>query len=139
MVKKFENIGLSDLDLISREVLDILSPNHIIILKGDLGVGKTTLTQRIMKNLGVKEDVSSPTFAIVNEYQGPIYHFDLYRIKDAEELEEIGFFEYLDSENMCLIEWPEIAEPYIDLPYVEINLSINEDNSRNVLILSYGE
>ncbi|MCL4106481.1 UNVERIFIED_CONTAM: hypothetical protein GTU68_030439 [Idotea baltica] len=89
----------------------------------------------MIAHLGCADHVSSPTFSIVNEYSGPIYHFDLYRIKDADELEDIGFMQYLDSENYCFIEWPEIAEPYLDMPYVEINISILENNTRNVLIL----
>ncbi|WP_235298828.1 tRNA (adenosine(37)-N6)-threonylcarbamoyltransferase complex ATPase subunit type 1 TsaE [Portibacter marinus] len=138
MEKEYTIRTLSELDSLSSIILSELGDKSIIILKGDLGTGKTTLAQKIVAAMGVADKVSSPTFSIVNEYSGPVYHFDLYRLKSIEELEEIGFFEYLDSGALCLIEWPELVVPYLDMPYLEINLSINEDNNRNVVVLSYG-
>jgi tRNA threonylcarbamoyladenosine biosynthesis protein TsaE len=92
----------------------LLKTTPILLLKGNLGAGKTTFTQVLLQFLGVIKGVSSPTFNIVNEYQTnlgeSIYHFDLYRIKHVVELEEMGFEDYLESGNICLIEWPEIAE-----------------------------
>jgi tRNA threonylcarbamoyladenosine biosynthesis protein TsaE len=87
----------------------------ILLLYGDLGAGKTTFSQQLLKAIGCTDQINSPTYSIVNEYQSPkgtIYHFDLYRIKNIAELDDIGFEEYLDNAYLCLIEWPDIYEPY---------------------------
>jgi tRNA threonylcarbamoyladenosine biosynthesis protein TsaE len=131
---------LEELSSLSKKILEDYPDKRIFIFHGDLGSGKTSLIKELIKNLHIQDEVSSPTFSIVNEYikdDSPIYHFDLYRINDFEELEEIGFFEYLDSGNYIFIEWPELIEDYIDLPYIEINMDILEDNNRNVIILEH--
>lgn len=130
---------LDNLEVLSQKIIKIIEQKHIVIFKGDLGSGKTTLIKMIVKQLRSEDHVSSPSFSIINEYrtdQKSIFHFDLYRIKEIEELEEIGFFDYLDSGNYCFIEWPEIIEDYLDMPYIEIKISIMENNYRNILILS---
>lgn len=84
---------------------------EIYCLNGDLGVGKTVFTQGFAKGFGVKEHVNSPTFTIVQEYEGshlPFYHFDVYRIVDVEEMEEIGYEDYFYGKGVCLIEWAEL-------------------------------
>lgn len=136
MAKEFNIKTLAELDKLSSKIIDLLEERKVVVLRGDLGSGKTTLVQKMIANLGSKDKASSPTFSIVNVYEGPIYHFDLYRIKSIEELEEIGFFEYIDSGHLCFIEWPDLAEDYLDMPYLQINMSILEDKTRNVLILS---
>jgi tRNA threonylcarbamoyladenosine biosynthesis protein TsaE len=95
----------------AQAVIGALGNSRIVACHGDLGAGKTTLIKAICRQLGVTHEMSSPTFAIVNEYAGtsPIYHFDLYRLEKEEELDGIGFEEYLDSGNWCFIEWPELA------------------------------
>ena len=88
-------------------------PGQIYTLNGDLGVGKTVLTQGFAKGLGITEAVNSPTFTIIQEYtEGrlPFYHFDVYRIGDIEEMEEIGYDDYFFGEGVCLIEWAELIE-----------------------------
>ncbi|HMX05011.1 MAG TPA: tRNA (adenosine(37)-N6)-threonylcarbamoyltransferase complex ATPase subunit type 1 TsaE [Chitinophagales bacterium] len=90
--------------------------SHIFLFHGEMGSGKTTLIKSMCRQLGVNEHTSSPTFAIVNTYQGTqhiIYHFDLFRLRDVHELEAIGFSEYVDSGNMLFIEWPEQALPLL--------------------------
>lgn len=85
----------------------------ILLLKGNLGAGKTTFTQQLVAALGSQDEVSSPTYSIVNEYnspQGKIFHFDLYRLKNIEEAYDFGIEEYLDNAFLCIIEWPEIYE-----------------------------
>lgn len=85
----------------------------VICLLGDLGVGKTVFTQGFASGIGVKEPVSSPTFTIIQEYEDgriPFYHFDVYRISDVEEMEEIGFEDYIYGEGVCLIEWANLIE-----------------------------
>lgn len=101
--------SLDKIDEIAEKIL-ILSKHKIFLLEGEMGVGKTTLTKAIAKQLGVKEVTSSPTFSLVNEYQsddGLLYHFDLFRLEDLSEAYDIGIEEYLDSDNFCFIEWPE--------------------------------
>ena len=97
-----------------------------MLLKGNLGAGKTTFTQFLMKSLGSKDEVSSPTYAIVNEYHTPkgnVFHFDLYRMKNIAEVYDIGMEEYLDNAFLCIIEWPEVYEEEIsDLPHHEIKI-----------------
>lgn len=99
-----------------QHIVDEVIPNlkyNILLLKGNLGAGKTTFTQFLLKNLGSEDEVNSPTYSIVNEYntpKGKIYHFDLYRLKNIEEVYDIGIEEYLDNSFLCIIEWPEVYE-----------------------------
>ena len=106
--------------------------NHeIVLISGEMGVGKTTLIKQILIGLNVIDNISSPTFSIINEYKTKskdlIYHMDLYRINRIEELEQIGFFEYLESGNLCFIEWGEIIENMIGEDYNKFNLIENGD------------
>lgn len=107
---------------------------RVFLLHGDLGAGKTTLAKALCNQLGVTEPVSSPTFSLVNEYTSPtvgtIYHMDLYRLEKASDLAQIGFEEYLDSGQLCLIEWPDLAEQYFDMPYVRVQIRVETDNIR---------
>ncbi|AZI20757.1 tRNA (adenosine(37)-N6)-threonylcarbamoyltransferase complex ATPase subunit type 1 TsaE [Chryseobacterium taklimakanense] len=99
-----------------QEVVNQILPklqHNLLLLKGNLGAGKTTFTQFLLKNLGSTDEVSSPTYAIVNEYRTPkgnVFHFDLYRMKSVGEVYDIGMDEYLDNAFLCIIEWPEIYE-----------------------------
>ncbi|MBR5475085.1 MAG: tRNA (adenosine(37)-N6)-threonylcarbamoyltransferase complex ATPase subunit type 1 TsaE [Lachnospiraceae bacterium] len=107
-------------------------PGKVYCLNGDLGVGKTVFTQGFSKGLGIEEPVNSPTFTIVQVYEEgriPLYHFDVYRLGDPEEIEEIGYEEYFFGEGVCLIEWPERIEDYIPEHAVTITIEkdLNED------------
>ena len=98
-------------------------PGDVYTLIGDLGVGKTVFTQGFAKGLGVEEHVNSPTFTIVQEYEDgrmPFYHFDVYRIGDIEEMDEIGFEEYVAGEGVCLIEWANLIEEILPEERTEI-------------------
>ncbi|KXZ39081.1 tRNA threonylcarbamoyladenosine biosynthesis protein TsaE [Alkalithermobacter thermoalcaliphilus JW-YL-7 = DSM 7308] len=103
----------------------LLKKGSVLCLKGDLGAGKTTLTQSIAKGLGIDEHITSPTFTIVNEYDGqiPLYHFDVYRIGSSDEMYDIGFDEYINKEGVCIIEWANIIEDIIpkECLWIEIN------------------
>ena len=94
---------------LAKEFAQKLSAGDVICLSGDLGAGKTVFAKGLCEGLNVNDCISSPTFTIVNEYEGklPVFHFDMYRIEDEDELIEIGYDEYLSSGGVCIIEWPE--------------------------------
>ena len=121
-------------EVVSFLIQQIKEGYKIVLLSGDLGSGKTTLTKAICDQLDIKEPVSSPTFSLVNEYFSPvlgtIYHMDLYRLEKTDDLVQIGLEEYLDSGQPCLIEWPGIAEPYIMMPHLRVSIRVETDNIR---------
>lgn len=111
-----------------RKIGSEAQPGDVYCLTGDLGVGKTVFTQGFAAGLGVEEAVSSPTFTIVQEYEGekmPFYHFDVYRIGDVEEMDEIGFDDYVYGEGVCLIEWANLIREI--LPEDFVGLLIEKD------------
>lgn len=115
-----------------QKVVDQILPlikHPVLLLKGNLGAGKTTFTQFLLKTLGSSDEVSSPTYAIVNEYstpKGKVFHFDLYRMKNIGEVYDIGMEEYLDNAFLCIIEWPEIYEEELqDFPHHELSIENN--------------
>ncbi|MDQ0780717.1 tRNA (adenosine(37)-N6)-threonylcarbamoyltransferase complex ATPase subunit type 1 TsaE [Chryseobacterium sp. W4I1] len=119
-------------------VVDKIIPDlqhNIFLLKGNLGAGKTTFTQFLLKKLGSTDEVNSPTYSIVNEYntpKGKIYHFDLYRLKNMEEVYDIGIEEYLDNAFLCIIEWPEVYEEELyGLKYHTMSI-VNNGDEREV-------
>ncbi|MCP4883574.1 MAG: tRNA (adenosine(37)-N6)-threonylcarbamoyltransferase complex ATPase subunit type 1 TsaE [Flavobacteriales bacterium] len=128
---------LSELSEIANWVLKS-SPGRVLLFKGPMGSGKTTLIKEITHQLGVEHVTSSPTFSLVNEYQSKqgetIYHFDFYRIEKEEEAFDMGIEEYFDSDAWCFVEWPEKVENVLPLDSVVINLSINQDNTRTLEI-----
>ena len=103
-------------------------PGDVYCLTGDLGVGKTVFTQGFAKGLGVEEPVQSPTFTIVQEYEEgrlPFYHFDVYRIGDVEEMDEIGYEDYIYGQGVSLIEWANLIEEILPEHYTKITISKN--------------
>tara|TARA_S200000501_G_scaffold24187_1_gene20930 strand:- start:8231 stop:8641 length:411 start_codon:yes stop_codon:yes gene_type:complete len=128
---------LDEIEDVTKSLIDKINGVNIILLKGELGVGKTTLIKSILKKLGVKENITSPTFSIVNQYfasNRSINHFDLYRIKSQKELDVVGFEEYLDNEGVNFIEWPEIAMSKISYSYIEIYIKFIDEKSREITI-----
>lgn len=115
-----------------------LTGNDIIVLSGDLGAGKTKFVQGILKHFNLENEISSPTFTIVNEYNSPdtnIYHFDVYRLEDVDEFYAIGGEEYF-SKGICIIEWGEIIENILPKDYykISINKSLDDENIREIII-----
>lgn len=131
-------IVISSLDKIAdaaKQFLGEIGDNTLIAFYAPMGAGKTTFTTALCHELGVREDaVGSPTFAIVNEYKTAggkmIYHFDFYRISRLEEAMDIGLYDYLDSGNLCLMEWPENIEPLLPEETLKVKIDVKPDGSR---------
>lgn len=111
-----------------------LTGNEIIAMYGGLGAGKTSFTRGLARGLGVDDGVSSPTFAIVNEYSGnyPIYHFDMYRIEDWNDLESIGFFDYINN-GVIIIEWSENIEGALPSEIIKIYIDKNDNEGERII------
>lgn len=124
------------LESAARKLLDSFPGQRVFAFYGKMGAGKTTFIQSVCKVLDTPDNVTSPTFAIINEYKsktvGNIYHFDFYRIKDIEEAFDLGYEDYFYSGNYCLIEWPEKIEPLLPQEYVEVNIEVLKNGSRHI-------
>lgn len=136
-MKVMKNIvikGLDTIDEAAKEFLQEIGDNKIIALYGSMGAGKTTFVTALCRVLGVEDVVNSPTFTIVNEYQTeegePVFHFDFYRIKSLREVEDLGFEEYVYSDCLCLMEWPEMIEEMLPEETVKVSISEQEDGTR---------
>lgn len=133
---KLEINNLNDIPEAAQRFADQMGDNKVFAFYGDMGAGKTTFIKAICEVLGVKETITSPTFAIVNEYKSgsgdPIFHFDFYRINKLEEAYDFGYEDYFYSGNVCFIEWPELIEPILPLDIVEVSIRETESGSRVV-------
>jgi tRNA threonylcarbamoyladenosine biosynthesis protein TsaE len=124
---------LDELSSAARALLDFAGEEQIFIFEGEMGAGKTTFIKAFCAELGVTETVSSPTFSIVNEYEGSnsvIYHFDFYRIKNLQEAYDIGYEEYFYSGNRCLIEWPERIAELLPDQYIKVSILARSASQR---------
>jgi tRNA threonylcarbamoyladenosine biosynthesis protein TsaE len=119
---------------------ELLRGGELLLLDGDLGTGKTSLTQGIAEGLGVREVVSSPTFTLLKEYEGrlPLYHFDLYRLEDATEILDLGFEEYFESNGVCVVEWAGKADSLWPSEHLRIRLKMVSETKRGVLLGGQG-
>jgi len=136
MSKKIE-YSLNKIDEVSQLIIDRIKTIKTVMLRGELGSGKTTLVKSVLKKMGVIDSVTSPTFSIVNEYDfagNIIYHFDLYRIENIDELDIIGFQDYIYRQNTCFIEWPEIVLSKINLKYLDIEIRFISEDKREIII-----
>ncbi len=128
---------LEDIDRAAGLFLSEIGENKLIAFYAPMGAGKTTFTTALCRRLGVNEDaVSSPTFAIVNEYRTgngePMYHFDFYRITKTEEALDIGFYDYIDSGCLCIMEWPENIGDILPDETLHVTIKVNPDESRTI-------
>ena len=132
-------IKISDLDHIretAREFIDNMGNRKVFAFYGKMGAGKTTFIKAVCEELGVEDVITSPTFAIINEYSGKddtIYHFDFYRIKKLEEVYDMGYEYYFYSGALCFIEWPELIEEVLPEDAVKVQIIEKEDGTRAVL------
>lgn len=129
--------SLDGLDAAAKEFVKAMGDRTIFAFYGKMGAGKTTFIKAICKELGVNDEVTSPTFAIVNEYRSEttaelVYHFDFYRIKKLEEVYDMGFEDYFYSGAVCLIEWPELIEELLPGDAVKVKIEEQADGSRLV-------
>ena len=125
--------SLSDLPQAAQFVLAAAADETVFLFYGPMGAGKTTLIKAICEELGITGQVSSPTFSLVNEYVNDelsVYHFDLYRLKNETEALDFGIEDYLDSGNLCLVEWPEKLGALLPERFLRISLDPREDQSR---------
>ncbi|ALJ06690.1 tRNA threonylcarbamoyladenosine biosynthesis protein TsaE [Pseudalgibacter alginicilyticus] len=129
--------NIDDVNEVAKQLVSNLKTKTIVIY-GEMGAGKTTLIKAIVKILNSTDEVSSPTFSIVNEYstnETLIYHFDLYRINDLEEAYNFGIEEYIYSDNWSIIEWPQIIEDILPEHFDRVELTINLNNSRTLKLI----
>ena len=132
-------IEIQDLEHISeaaKQFVDQIGSHKVFAFYGSMGAGKTTFIKAVCEELGVEDVITSPTFAIVNEYtgkEGTIYHFDFYRIKKLEEVYDMGYEDYFYSGALCFIEWPELIEEVLPDDAVKVSITEKEDGSRAIL------
>ena len=133
-MKKIEIESLSELPKVAEAVLGELRGRSVVLFRGPMGAVKTTLISRIAAALGAEDTVTSPTFALVNQYEGEggrrIYHFDFYRINNVEEALDLGYEEYFYSGELCLVEWPEKIEPLLPEDAMTVTITVGEDERR---------
>lgn len=133
----FEINNIEDLSQVSDLLIKWRNYSNIVALYGTMGAGKTTLIKNLCNKLGVSDEVNSPTFALVNEYQtenlDSIFHFDFYRIKSLEEVFDIGYEDYFYGGSLCLLEWPELIDPLMPEHFIKVEITLGEtDTSRKI-------
>lgn len=130
--------NLSDINIVAQQFVEIMGDRSVFAFYGEMGVGKTTFIKALCKVLGVTETITSPSFAIVNEYSkedgGPIFHFDFYRIKNIEEAYDFGYEDYFYSGHLCFIEWPELVESLLPENVVKVQIILERNEQRSILI-----
>lgn len=126
--------NIDEIDVAAQKFVDEIGENKIFAFYGKMGAGKTTFIKAVCEALGVKDVINSPTFAIVNEYLAgngePIYHFDFYRIRKDQEVLDIGYEDYIYSDCLCFMEWPELIEDLLPEDTVKVTIAEQEDGSR---------
>ena len=130
---KIQVNSLAELPKVADKLLAFAGNEKIFLFDGEMGAGKTTFIKFFCKVLGIEDAVSSPTYSIVNEYEaknGPVYHFDFYRIKNIQEAYDLGYEEYFYGGGICLIEWPERIEELLPENYIKVEISIIDESER---------
>jgi len=137
----YESRSENETRLIARELASDAAPGGIFCLSGELGAGKTAFAKGFAEGLGVRETVVSPTFTIVNEYEGrlPFYHFDVYRVENTAEMDDTGCEEYFYGEGVCLVEWAEIINGLIPEGAVWVTITKNMKLGEDFRLIEIGE
>ena len=128
----------ADTQAMGRRLAEKLKPGDVIAFSGDLGAGKTAFTSGLAAGLGISERVTSPTYTIVNEYEGgrmPLFHFDLYRLGGAEELFDIGWEDYLARGGVCAVEWSERAEDALEEGTIFVHIRRGDEENQRVITI----
>ncbi len=133
----FEINNIEELSKVSELLIDWCDYSNIVAFYGNMGAGKTTLIKNLCAKLGVQDEVNSPTFALVNEYQtenlDSVFHFDFYRIKSLEEVFDIGYEDYFYGGSLCLLEWPELIDPLMPEHFIKVEITLGDtDTSRKI-------
>jgi tRNA threonylcarbamoyladenosine biosynthesis protein TsaE len=139
---KFNTKSVEETSKIGEQLGKLLNKGNIVCLSGDLGAGKTAFSKGIAKGLGVEDYVTSPTYTIINEYEGrlPLYHFDVYRLNNVEEMYELGYEEYFFGDGVVVLEWADVVRDIIPGERLWITiLNTKGDNSREIIVEPTGE
>ena len=136
MTKEYTTAGEEQTEALGVRLGQLIQPGAVIAYTGDLGAGKTAFTRGLAQGLGIADRVTSPTFNIVNEYEGgrlPLFHFDLYRLGGADELFDIGWEDYLARGGVCAVEWSENAQGALEGPYIKVDIRRGDSDSQRVI------
>lgn len=134
---EFVSNSLEDTQEFAKKLAKKVKPKDVIALTGDLGAGKTAFTKAFAKELGVKSTVCSPTFTIFNIYDDgriPLFHFDAYRLSGPDEMEQIGFDEFVYGDGVCVIEWADIVKDILPLDYISVKIEMLGENQRKFIL-----
>ncbi|AYE37757.1 tRNA (adenosine(37)-N6)-threonylcarbamoyltransferase complex ATPase subunit type 1 TsaE [Companilactobacillus zhachilii] len=126
---------------LGEKIADLLQAGDVVVLNGDLGVGKTTLTRGLARGLGIKRNVKSPTFTLIREYKDgrvPLYHMDAYRLESSPD-EDLGFDEYFNGDGITIVEWPQFIKDEIPADHISINITRLSDTEREVTFKLHGD
>lgn len=139
-LKEIISYSIEETERLGYKIGSLLNRGDIVCLTGDLGAGKTTLTKAIALGLQVHEDVTSPTFTIINEYMGklPVYHFDVYRVNTIEEMYDLGYEEYFYGDGVCIIEWASRIEEIIPQDVLWIDIKLGAEENTRIIHFSSG-
>lgn len=136
-LNEIEQAALSFLEYLNKS--EFSNRSKVIAFYGEMGVGKTTFIKALCKSLGVEDEVTSPTFSLINEYftkdNQSIFHFDFYRINSIEEAFDFGYEDYFYSGNFCFVEWPELVENLLPEDFLRVEITENEDNTREYNVI----
>ncbi len=136
------SFSAAETERVGERVGQIIKDNSVVALFGDLGAGKTAFTRGVARGMGINSDVSSPTFALVNEYKGNgrcLYHFDMYRINGWDDLYSTGYFDYLESGSVLVIEWSENIESVLPEDYIRVEITKCENENERIIKIGRGE